>query len=751
MDMEIDREAVKRARPGQKLWRYALHYKKTMILALIMLALAIGTELTGPFIAKRIIDDHVAGIEKPWYRVNEQTADSVSYGGGYWKRADRLADETRQPAGKEEAAAPAAIDVSTGAVNRAAADGGKQSAATGKDEAAAANDEARVLQVGREFVFVPGGIREDGERTVSVKEGGMVVLSVAKNGKTADYEAKLLSKTELFAFYKPEMAGIMNLTVIYLVLLAVSAVFSYGQRYYLQTSANRVIQNMRTDIFAHINRLPIRYFDNLPAGKVVSRITNDTEAIKDMYVNVLANFFSGTLYIIAILGAMFLLDVRLSLICMLIIPILALWIVIYRKFAAHYNRVIRSTLSEMNGMINESIAGMTIIQAFRRERKQADEFEQFNKRYFDYRNKMLNLNSLTSHNLVGVIRNVSFVALIAYFSGVSLGTVTGGVSLGILYAFVDLLNRMFQPIVNIVNQLPNMEQAFVSAERVFVLMNEAGEDVSDETMPRYKGNVAFDNVWFSYKDGEPVLKGVSLEARQGQTVALVGHTGSGKSSILNLLFRFYDPDAGTISIDGQDIRSLPRQTLRQHMGIVLQDPFLFTGTIASNVSLGEPSISRERIERALCDVGAGRLIDQLPAGIDEPVIEKGSTLSAGQRQLVSFARALAFDPAILILDEATSNIDTETEAVIQEALDVVKKGRTTFVIAHRLSTIKSADQILVLERGEVAERGTHDELMAAGGFYYQMYELQQGKRTADHKMEPGTAASAKSAASPAAL
>jgi ATP-binding cassette subfamily B protein len=245
-------------------------------------------------------------------------------------------------------------------------------------------------------------------------------------------------------------------------------------------------------------------------------------------------------------------------------------------------------------------------------------------------------------------------------------------------------------------------------------------------MKRYRGDVVFDNVYFSYDGKEDVLKGISFEAKQGQTVALVGHTGSGKSSIMNLLFRFYDPRAGRITIDGMDITEIPRQHLRQHMGIVLQDPFLFTGTIASNVSLGDESITRDRVEKALRDVGADRLLGHLPNGWDEPVLEKGSTLSAGQRQLISFARALAFDPAILVLDEATSSIDTETEAVIQEALEVLKRGRTTFIIAHRLSTIRNADLILVLDRGVIVERGTHDELMALRGRYYHMYQLQQG-------------------------
>jgi ATP-binding cassette subfamily B protein len=333
---------------------------------------------------------------------------------------------------------------------------------------------------------------------------------------------------------------------------------------------------------------------------------------------------------------------------------------------------------------------------------------------------------LTGHNLVGVIRNIAFMSLIWYFGGASLSGPESAITLGVMYAFVDYLNRLFNPIVNIVNQLPNLETALVSAERVFELLDVEGDDVADGKMDRYQGNVRFEDVWFAYKEGEYVLQGISFEARQGQTIAFVGHTGSGKSSIMNLLFRFYDAQRGRITIDGIDVQKLPRQTMREHMGIVLQDPYLFTGTVASNVSLNDPAISRERVQSALDAVGAEQLLKNLPEGIDEPVIEKGSTLSSGQRQLISFARALAFDPAILILDEATSNIDTETEAVIQDALEVVKQGRTTFVIAHRLSTIKSADLILVLDRGQIVERGDHESLMRQQGKYEQMYRIQQG-------------------------
>ncbi len=681
-DLDIDRGAGSKGATVKRLLRYALQVKVPLILALLMLTVAVGTELAGPLVAKRLIDVHISGIEQPWYATQADDRYTVDYQGGAYKRADHFA------------------------------------------EGEARGEEVRVLQFGRDYYFVPGAIAFDGARETA----GEGVIAITKGAERAEYAAAKLSKSELYGFFRPELSGLLQLCWYYFGLLVLSAGFSYGQRYFLQASANKIIRNMRNDVFGQINRLPVRYFDNLPAGKIVSRITNDTEAIRELYVNVLANFFTGTIYMAGIFAALFLLDVKLATICLFIIPALALWIYVYGRYAKRYNRVIRSTLSEINGRINETIQGMPVIRAFRREKKMEAEFESYNEENFRYKNKLLSLNSLTGHNLVNVIRNAAYVALIWYFGAGALSGPEAAVSLGVLYAFVDYLNRLFNPIVNIVNQLPNLETALVSAERVFVLLDETGEDVADEKMPRYKGNVAFEDVWFAYKEGENVLKGVTFEAKQGQTVALIGHTGSGKSSIINLLFRFYDVDTGRVTIDGVDVRDMPRQTMREHMGIVLQDPFLFTGTIASNVSMDDPSITREQVEKALADVGADRALRHLPKGIDEPVVEKGSTLSAGQRQLISFARALAYDPAILILDEATSNIDTETEAMIQDALEVVKKGRTTFVIAHRLSTIKNADQILVLDRGVIMERGNHEELMEKRGRYYQMYQLQQGEQ-----------------------
>ncbi|MDA1782400.1 ABC transporter ATP-binding protein [Bacillus cereus] len=663
---------------SKRLFQYAMKVKGTIFAAMLMLFIFVIAELAGPFVAKTMIDDHIVGIEKPWYET-EQSEDAVSYNGAFYKRSDRF--EQGEKKGKE----------------------------------------VRVIQVGFQYYFVPNKVNAEGSRTV---KGDMITV---QNGKAVQvYKAKALTKEEVFAFYKPEINRLLLLGGGYFALLVVVSLFAYGKQFFLQKAANKIIQIMREDVFSHIQTLPIRYFDHLPAGKIVSRVTNDTEAIRDLYVTVLATFVSSIIYIIGIFAALFLLDVKLASLCLLIIPILIVWAILYRKYASVYNHKMRSRLSDINGTVNESIQGMPIIQAFRQERETKKEFEELNGDYFKYQNKILNLNAATSHNLVAVLRNIAFTGVIWYFGGASLSA-TGIISLGVLYAFVDYLTRLFSPITNMVNQLANLEQARVASERVFELLEEKGEPVEEERMPRLKGNVKFDNVSFSYNGKDEVLKNISFEAKQGETVALVGHTGSGKSSIMNVLFQFYEFEKGKLTIDGQDVKEMPKQATREHMGIVLQDPFLFSGTVASNVSLENEKISKERIIKALHDVGAERFANN----INEEITEKGSTLSTGERQLISFARALAFDPAILILDEATSSIDTETEAMIQQALEVVKKGRTTFIIAHRLSTIKSADQIIVLDRGTILEKGSHDELMKKRGRYYDMYKTQmEGNQSA---------------------
>ncbi|MFS0878790.1 ABC transporter ATP-binding protein [Metabacillus niabensis] len=665
---------------GKRLFHYALLYKRTIIFALVMLTFAVAAELTGPFIAKKVIDEHMRGIESPWIEVEAKDDQTVEYNGLFYKRSSNVTEQDT-----------------------------------------VGDAQLQIVQVGRSFYSTNQHLSFDGDREVNGQQ-----LTVIKGNQEATYQIEKLSQKEIFAFYQPEIKPIVILLSFYVGLLVIAGFFQYGKTLMLQKAANRIIQKMRKDVFEHIQRVPIQYFDNRPAGKIVSRVTNDTEAIRELYVKVLATFFTSGIYMTGIFVALFFLDTRLALITLLLVPIIALWVIVYRKLASKYNHLIRTRVSDINGMINESIQGMPIIRAFQRKEQITKEFEDLNYEHFTYQNKLLSLNSLTSHNLVGVLRNGTFVVLIWYFGGQSMDA-AGIISIGMLYAFVDYLNRLFQPVTDIVNQLAQLEQARVASERVFELLDEKGENVAEGEISRYEGNVQFTNVTFSYDGEHDVLKNINFQASKGETVALVGHTGSGKSSIINLLFRYYDIEKGKITIDGNDVSALPRQHLRKHMGIVLQDPFLFTGTISSNVSLDNPNISEEQVIKALKDVGADRFIEKLPKQYDEPVLEKGSTLSAGERQLISFARALAYDPAILILDEATANIDTETEAMIQQALNIVKEGRTTFIIAHRLSTIRNADQILVLDQGEIVERGNHEELLRQKGKYYQMHQLQLGR------------------------
>jgi ATP-binding cassette, subfamily B, multidrug efflux pump len=502
-----DRQHSKDAR---RLLQYAGRYKKTILLAITMLVIAVAAELTGPFIAKHMIDTHILGIEYAWYE-SEPGEGAVHFEGNWYKRDDRF------------------------------------------DEHEDRGREVRIVQVERTFYFVNESLPFDGERNI---EGDQLIISQVD--EEATYDTRPLTASEVFSFYQPEIRPMLYLIGFYFGLLVFASFFQYGKNYLLQSAANRIIQRIRRDVFDHIQRLPIRYFDNMPAGKVVARATNDTEAIRELFVTVLATFVSSAIYLTGIFTALFILDVQLALICLTLLPILTVWIIIYRKFAAKYNHVIRARISDLNGYMNESIQGMPIIQAFGREKAESDSFEKINKEHFQYQNKLLSLNALTSHNLAGVLRNLFLVALIWYFGGASLG---GGtvVSVGVIYAFVDYLSRLFNPITEIVSKLAQLEEARVAAERVFTLLDEEADESSPAKIERYRGNVRFENVSFAYKPGEYVLRNITFTAEQGQTVALVGHTGSGKSSIMNLLFRFYDIEKGKITIDGQNIQQLPKQ------------------------------------------------------------------------------------------------------------------------------------------------------------------------------------------------
>lgn len=648
---------------------YAMLYKGKITLALLILVVAVGTQLAGPYIAKIIIDKHILAIENTWYESSLQQVpsdmQSIVFQGKAYIREDWL----------------------------------KPGQATG------------------------------GWAQASIKQRNSTFVLSSSSGTNTE-----LTSQQVTDFYSNDIQPIVWLIALYLILLLVSGGLTFAQSYILQSTALSIIQRMRMDIMKQIHRIPVRYFDNTPIGQVVSRVANDTEAIRDLFMSFMATFVVSGVNLIGIFVAIAILDLKLALITLVLVPFFYLVMRFHLKYAKGYVKIMRARLSDMNAMLNETINVMPIIQAFRREKGRIGEFEVLNEERYVNQRKQFRLFSLSARNIVGLVGSLTTALVLWYFGNQSLHT---AISFGVLYAFIDYLGRVFQPIIGIFEQLTNAQRAFVSAERVFALLDLEGVDTEENPNgERPRGYVKFDQVSFAYNDEDYVLRNISFEARQGETIALVGHTGSGKSSIMNLLLGFYEPSKGTITIEGNDITGFSKQELRRHMGIVLQDPFLFTGDIKFNVGMYNKSISEEQIRQALREVGAENFVNQLPGGLNEPVVERGNTLSAGQRQLISFARALVFNPAILILDEATASIDSETEGIIQQALHVLREGRTTFVIAHRLSTIRDADRILVLHRGEVVESGNHDELMQLQGRYYKMYQLQKGEGAATPMSAP---------------
>lgn len=584
--------------------------------------------------------------------------------------------------------------------------------------------------------------------------GAILILTLAVAlDMVGPFLGKIIIDDYIAYYTEPDFSftPVIYLALLYIGILAASGVLHFTQSMLLQTTAVSIIKKMRMDLYRHVQRLPMRFFDHTPAGRIVNRISNDTESIRELYMSFMATFVVSFIQVVCIYVFMFILDARLASYCLLLLPVFVAIITVLMTVGRKFWMAMRQRISDMNTMLNESILTMPVLQLFRREEATLREFEEKNADWQRNYRKQVLLNSTISRNLIGLTGSLVTAGFVWYFGGQSL---QNAVEFGVVYAFVTYTSRFFEPVIAIYDQIMHVQRAQVAAERVFDLLDEPIPEEStdpkkatDVATPHSaksetamttkteasfpaseeKGHVRFEDVWFAYKADDYVLKGISFEARQGQTIALVGHTGSGKSSIMNLLLGFYTPQRGNIYVDGKRLQDVPGQIWRKEMAVVLQDPFLFTGDIGFNVSLYHEQIGEEEIRAALKKVGADTFVDRLPKGIHEPVIERGSTLSAGQRQLITLARALAFNPSILILDEATSSVDSEMEGLIQQALQVVSKGRTTFVIAHRLSTIRDADLILVLHKGEIVERGTHESLMAEKGRYYRMYELQKGR------------------------
>lgn len=516
--------------------------------------------------------------------------------------------------------------------------------------------------------------------------------------------------------------GILRAGVLYAFMLFAGFVLNASNTWNLQNVGQSIIYKMREEVFTHIHSLSVSFFNKEPVGKLVTRVSNDTEAVNELFSQILAKLFKDFVKIIGFAVVMLSIDVKMALYSFLLLPFVTALTFFFRHMSRKAYRITRNRITELNTFLSEHISGMRLIQIFAREKEKYEEFEWKSNQLFkaNWREVMTFAIFRPSIYMMSV-----FAMAIVIGQG-SASVLDGTVSLGTLFIFINYISSFFEPIQELAEQFGTLQSSLASAEKIFAVLDEKPEIVNPEH-PRevkIKGRIEFKHVWFAYEKDDYILKDVSFTIEPGEKVAFVGATGAGKTSILNLIGRYFDIQKGEILIDGVDIREMDTDVLRDAIGQVQQDVFIFTGDIKGNISLGNEEISREEMERAAKIVNADSFIDKLPNGFDEPVTERGSTLSAGQRQLLSFARTLAYKPVILVLDEATANIDTETESLITQALEKLMEGRTTIMVAHRLSTIQHADKIIVMHKGEIRESGSHQELLKRDGMYKKLYDLQ---------------------------
>ncbi|MEM9554522.1 MAG: ABC transporter ATP-binding protein [Acidobacteriota bacterium] len=525
------------------------------------------------------------------------------------------------------------------------------------------------------------------------------------------------------------ITGVVALAVFWALATAFAFVVLYAQSYVMQLMGQRIMFDLRRDVFDHLQRLPVRYFDRRPVGRLVTRATTDIESLNEVFTAGLVSIFGDIVLLGGIVTVLFLLDWRLAVVSFAILPLLFLLTLWFKGRARRSYREVRVKIARINAFLQEHIGGMSVVQLFAAERRALREFDQVNDEH-----RAANVRAIVYYAIyfpaIELITAIG-LALIVWYGGGQI--LRGTLSIGALVAFLQYAQRFYQPLADLSEKYNILQAAMASSERIFELLDAEPEIVSppDAYRPdRVEGRVELDSVRFAYIPGEPVLHDLSLRIEPGETVAVVGHTGAGKSTLANLMLRFYDIDDGAVRIDGIDVRQWDLERLRRSMAMVLQDVFLFAGDLAYNIRLGHNEISDQRLRRAAAEVQALELIESLPQGFSTEVQERGAGLSTGQKQLIAFARALAFDPEILILDEATASVDSETEMRIQQALERLLANRTSLVIAHRLSTIQRADRIVVLHKGAVREEGTHQELLALGGVYHKLFELQFRQETA---------------------
>ncbi|MCC5912153.1 MAG: ABC transporter ATP-binding protein [Clostridiaceae bacterium] len=589
----------------------------------------------------------------------------------------------------------------------------------------------QLIQHHSKTYLVNGYIGEIDAGSFILSEEGDFLFS---EGRT--FEVQSLDAEEIKAFRRNDIRSIHLLGVAYFVLISLGFLFNYIQVYLLNFTSNKIVFHIRQELFDHLQNMSLSFFDNNPVGRLVTRVTNDTETLHEMYTGVLVNLFKDVFVLIGIILIMFRMNLQLALFSLAIVPIILVIATFFRAKVREAYRQVRTRLARINALLNENFTGIKTIQIFKREKQQFQEFNEANNELLDAHLRQNFILAIFRPSME-IIRSLG-IAIILWFGGGQV--IQQHIEFGVLFAFIDYLKQFFRPINDLTEKYNVLQSAMASSERIFDLLDEK-PNIADSSSPilnhKFKGEIEFRNVWFAYKDEDWVLKDISFKIHPGESVAFVGATGAGKSSIINLIGRFYDIQKGEILIDGINIKTIPLMDLRRNISIVLQDVFMFAGTIKDNIMLNNKEVNDKEVENIAKYVNAHEFIEKLPKKYDEPIMERGNNLSTGQRQLLSFARALSFNPSILILDEATSNIDTETEALIQKTINKIIKGRTTIAIAHRLSTIQNCDKIILLHKGYLKESGNHQELLATQGLYYNLYKLQYNiKLTSDKVITP---------------
>jgi ATP-binding cassette subfamily B multidrug efflux pump len=652
----------------RRLLKYAKPYKGLITIVVILMLIVICFDLLMPYIIKNVIDNNINSNKSIYTITDKQKKDSIKVDNKYITR------------GKLEEGVRGTL----------------------------------VYDSTNEPYIVEGVVEENTKYTIEEN------LFIQNNNKFTVYK---INKEDLTILRQEDLKAVSNSALLILAICGGMFILNYTQIYILQYTGQKIVFNIRATVFKHVEQLSLSFFDKNPVGRLVTRVTNDVETLNEMYTSVLVYLFKDIFLLIGIIIAMFILDIRLAIVSIITLPLVILLTMVFRKYDRDAYRKVRARLSRINSSLSENISGMKTVQIYGVEEKKFREFDKVNTSYSEAAMEQIRVFAVF-RPLMDMIYQLALAVLVWVGGKEVLGL---NIQLGVLYAFISYIQKFFQPIFDLSEKFDILQSSMASSERIFMLLdnNSIIENPKEPSLVhRFKGEIEFKSVWFAYNNEDWVLRDVSFKINSGETVAFVGATGAGKTSIISLISRLYDIQKGEILIDGINIKNMNQEDLRRNLATVLQDVFLFTGDIKGNVRLNNENITDEEIVRACEHVNANIFIERLKEKYDAPVNERGSTFSQGERQLIAFARALAFNPPILVLDEATANIDTETESLIQDALSKLTLGRTTIIVAHRLSTIKNASKIIVLHKGKIREMGNHDELLQKGGLYSNLYKLQ---------------------------